>query len=64
MAVSLRRVKVAPKGMGLNDFVAMQEGFFAAEGLTSNLTGKRFCSNRAGRALSISAPAGPPLHRG
>src|SRR6188474_1272263 len=33
MAVSLKRVKVAPKGMGLNDFVAMQEGFFAAEGL-------------------------------
>jgi len=30
---SLRRVKVAPKGMGLNDFVAMQEGYFAAEGL-------------------------------
>jgi NitT/TauT family transport system substrate-binding protein len=26
-------VKVAPKGMGLNDFVAMQEGFFADEGL-------------------------------
>ena len=33
MAVSLKRVKVAPKGMGLNDFVAMQNGFFAAEGL-------------------------------
>ncbi len=26
-------VKVAPKGMGLNDFVAKEEGFFAAEGL-------------------------------
>jgi NitT/TauT family transport system substrate-binding protein len=33
MAKSLIPVKVAPKGMGLNDFVAMQEGFFAAEGL-------------------------------
>jgi len=33
MASSLNRVKVAPKGMGLNDFVALQEGFFAAEGL-------------------------------
>lgn len=33
MASSLKRVRVAPKGMGLNDFVAMQEGFFAAEGL-------------------------------
>src|SRR5262245_41000237 len=31
MASSLKRVRVAPKGMGLNDFVAMQEGFFAAE---------------------------------
>ncbi len=26
-------VTVAPKGMGLNDFVAMQDGLFAAEGL-------------------------------
>jgi hypothetical protein len=26
-------LKVAPKGMGLNDFVAMEEGFFADEGL-------------------------------
>jgi NitT/TauT family transport system substrate-binding protein len=33
MSASLIKVKVAPKGMGLNDFVAMQEGFFAAEGL-------------------------------
>jgi NitT/TauT family transport system substrate-binding protein len=33
MPASLIKVKVAPKGMGLNDFVAMQEGFFAAEGL-------------------------------
>lgn len=33
MSTPLRKVKVAPKGMGLNDFVAMQEGFFAAEGL-------------------------------
>jgi len=33
MATALKRVKIAPKGMGLNDFVAHQEGFFAAEGL-------------------------------
>src|SRR3954468_1007811 len=33
MAGDLRRVTVAPKGMGLNDFVAYQEGFFRAEGL-------------------------------
>ena len=30
---ALRHVKVAPKGMGLNDFVAHKEGFFEAEGL-------------------------------
>jgi NitT/TauT family transport system substrate-binding protein len=33
MATALRKVRVAPKGMGLNDFVAQQEGFFAAEGI-------------------------------
>jgi NitT/TauT family transport system substrate-binding protein len=33
MAKSMTRVKVAPKGMGLNDFVAMREGYFVAEGL-------------------------------
>ena len=27
------KIKVAPKGMGLNDFVALEEGFFAAEGM-------------------------------
>ena len=29
----MHKVRVAPKGMGLNDFVAQQEGFFAAEGI-------------------------------
>ena len=29
----MRKVRVAPKGMGLNDFVAQQEGCFAAEGI-------------------------------
>lgn len=29
----MRTVRVAPKGMGLNDFVAEQEGFFEAEGI-------------------------------
>jgi len=33
MATALRKVRVAPKGMGLNDFVAAQEGFFAQEGI-------------------------------
>jgi NitT/TauT family transport system substrate-binding protein len=42
MAVSLKRVKVAPKGMGLNDFVAMQEDFFAAEGLDVEFDWKTF----------------------
>jgi len=37
MAIGLRRVKIAPKGMGLYDFVAQQEGFFAAEGLDVEL---------------------------
>jgi len=42
MVSSLQRVKVAPKGMGLNDFVAMQEGFFAAEGLHVEFDWKTF----------------------
>ncbi len=42
MAQALRRVKIAPKGMGLNDFVAMQEGFFAAEGLDVEFDWKTF----------------------
>jgi len=27
----MRKVRVAPKGMGLNDFVAQEEGFFEDE---------------------------------
>jgi hypothetical protein len=42
MAKSLTPVKVAPKGMGLNDFVAMQEGYFAAEGLDVTFDWKTF----------------------
>ena len=42
MAANLNRVRVAPKGMGLNDFVAMQEGFFAAEGLDVEFDWKTF----------------------
>ena len=42
MATALKRVKFAPKGMGLNDFVAHQEGFFAAEGLDVTLDWKTF----------------------
>src|ERR1700689_3933106 len=42
MAREPHRVKIAPKGMGLNDFVAMQEGFFAAEGLDVDFDWKTF----------------------
>jgi NitT/TauT family transport system substrate-binding protein len=42
MATSLKRVKIAPKGMGLNDFVAKQEGFFEAEGLDVEFDWKTF----------------------
>jgi NitT/TauT family transport system substrate-binding protein len=42
MATSLKRVKIAPKGMGLNDFVAHGQGFFAAEGLDVELDWKTF----------------------
>jgi hypothetical protein len=42
MTSQLHRVKIAPKGMGLNDFVAMQEGYFAAEGLDVEFDWKTF----------------------
>jgi NitT/TauT family transport system substrate-binding protein len=42
MATTLKRVKIAPKGMGLNDFVAQQEGYFAAEGLDVEFDWKTF----------------------
>src|SRR5919109_2193630 len=38
----MRVVKVAPKGMGLNDFVAQEEGFFAAEGIEVEFDWKTF----------------------
>jgi NitT/TauT family transport system substrate-binding protein len=41
-ASQLHHVRIAPKGMGLNDFVAMQEGFFAAEGLAVEFDWKTF----------------------
>lgn len=39
---TLVAVKIAPKGMGLNDFVAQEEGFFAAEGLDVTFDWKTF----------------------
>jgi NitT/TauT family transport system substrate-binding protein len=35
-------IKVAPKGMGLNDFVAYEEGYFAAEGVEVELDWETF----------------------
>jgi hypothetical protein len=42
MTTTPNNVKIAPKGMGLNDFVAQQEGYFAAEGLEVELDWKTF----------------------
>jgi hypothetical protein len=42
MSQSLARVRIAPKGMGLNDFVAMEEGFFRQEGLDVEFDWKTF----------------------
>src|SRR5499433_364047 len=39
---ALQHVKVAPKGMGLNDFVAHEEGFYADEGVDVELDWKTF----------------------
>jgi NitT/TauT family transport system substrate-binding protein len=38
----MRTVKVAPKGMGLNDFVAQEERFYAAEGIEVEFDWKTF----------------------
>jgi NitT/TauT family transport system substrate-binding protein len=38
----MKKVTVAPKGMGLNDFVAKEEGFFEAEGLGVTFDWKTF----------------------
>ena len=39
---ALLHVKVAPKGMGLNDFVAHEEGYYADEGIDVELDWKTF----------------------
>jgi NitT/TauT family transport system substrate-binding protein len=41
------RVKIAPKGMGLNDFVAQHEGFFVAEGLDVEFDWKTFAGTQS-----------------
>jgi NitT/TauT family transport system substrate-binding protein len=41
-AKTLISIKVAPKGMGLNDFVAYEEGFFADEGVQVEFDTKTF----------------------
>ena len=43
----MRKVRVAPKGMGLNDFVAEAEGFFAAEGIEVEWDMKTFRGTQA-----------------
>ena len=43
----MRKVRVAPKGMGLNDFVAQQEGFFADEGIEVEFDIKTFRGTQA-----------------
>ncbi len=47
MTKNLLRMKVAPKGMGLNDFVAHQEGFFAEEGLDVELDWRTFLGTQS-----------------
>jgi len=42
MAARLRHITVAPKGMGLNDFVAQAEGYFPAEGFDVAFDWKTF----------------------
>src|SRR3954462_7736580 len=43
----MRKVRVAPKGMGLNDFVAEAGGFFAAEGIEVEWDIKTFRGTQA-----------------
>jgi hypothetical protein len=42
METALKPMVVAPKGMGLNDFVAMKEGYFRDEGLDVEFDMKTF----------------------
>jgi len=44
---SLLRIRVAPKGMGLNDFTALEEGYFADEGLEVEIDWKTFRGTQA-----------------
>lgn len=41
-SAALLHIKVAPKGMGLNDFVAHEEGYYADEGVDVELDWKTF----------------------
>ena len=47
MATTRTRVKIAPKGMGLNDFVALEQDFFADEGLDVEFDWKIFRGTQA-----------------
>src|SRR5262245_40718683 len=65
MANSLNPVTVAPKGMGLYDFVAQQEAFFAAEGLDVELDWKTFRGTQSSwKALDyFQRPRTGPIRR-
>ena len=62
----MRQVTVAPKGMGLNDFVAKEEGFFEAEGLDVSVRLEDVPRHPVElEGLQVpGAPAGPALHQG
>ena len=47
MVDALLKVSIAPKGMGLNEFVAQQEGFFARNGLDAEFDMKVFRGTQA-----------------
>ena len=44
---TLLHVKVAPKGMGLNDFVAYEEGYYAQEGIDIELGLDQYLKERS-----------------
>ena len=66
MNKELFRMRVAPKGMGLNDFVADQEGFFRAEGLDVEFDWKTFRGTQSSwKGLDyLSRPQDQPYTQG
>ncbi|HZL58100.1 MAG TPA: hypothetical protein VFC38_00210 [Stellaceae bacterium] len=66
MAKSLKPVKIAPKGMGLADFVAMEEGFYVQEGLDVELDWQTFRGTQSSwKGLDyLSRPQDKPYEKG